>query len=118
MLRRFYDGKEVILSDQLGSTGSGAFKVYTTLLIRPGALAFAFQRGMETMLSYIPLQNSDVLVQSLAYAAHVRGVKWSGTASSAQGGATDAELATATNWTKVATTKEIGIAALCANASA
>ena len=39
---------------------------------------------------------------------HVFGVKWSGTASSAAG-PTDAELATATNWTKVATdNKEIG----------
>lgn len=118
LLRRFYDGKEVVLSDQMGSTGSGSYKIYPTLLIRPGALAFTLQRGMETMLSYIPLQNSDVLVQSLAYAAHVRGVKWSGSASSAQGGPTDAELATATNWTSVAANvKEIGIAGLYANAS-
>lgn len=117
LLRRFYDGKEVILSDQMGSTGSGSYKIYPALLIRAGALAFAFQRNLETILSFVPLQNSDVMIQALAYAAHVRGVKWTGSASSAQGGATDAELATATNWSKVAANKEIGIVGLFANAS-
>ena len=37
--------------------------------------------------------------ESVAYAPHCFGVKWSGTASSGAG-PTDAELATATNWTK------------------
>lgn len=114
----YFDGSLVLLNNLIPTSGSGDFVVYTALLIRPGALALAFQREIESRMGFEALRNSDVLVQSAAYAAHVYGVKWTGTPADPNVGPTDAEYGTAANWTKVAPDKEIGLAAYQTNASA
>lgn len=114
MRARFYDGKRVIISDQV-PTYTATSKVYRTILCKPGTFALGFQKDLETRPFFDGTKNSDVIVQSAAYAAHLPGVKWTGTAGSIAG-PTDAELATATNWSKVATNdKEIGLAILESN---
>jgi hypothetical protein len=114
---RFYDGKLVIVWDQIASTGSGSFKKYTSILVRRGALGIGFQKDVNTRVYYNGSKNQDWIIQPAAFASHLHGVKWVGTAAS-PAGPTNAELATATNWTKVATNnKEIGLVAFVANAS-
>lgn len=111
---RFYDGKRVIVSDQV-ATRTATSKVYRSILCRPGAFAVGFQKDVETRAAFDFSKNADVIVQSAAYAVHIPGVKWGGTPAS-NAGPTDAELATAASWTKVATNdKEIGIAILESN---
>ena len=113
-----FAGWQVFLSDRVPTSGSSPYKIYSTFLFKPGALGLMWQQNVVTRTQYDAYKNADIITQSVAYAPHVFGVKWSGTASSAAG-PTDAELATATNWTKVATNdKEIGVLCLTTNASA
>ena len=113
----FYDGLQVFLTNQLPTSGSGSYIKYLTLLVRPGAFAFGMQREMQTYYQFNAYSVQEILTTTLDYCAHVRGVKWVGTASDGKAGATDTELATATNWTKVGAQREIGVAALLSNAS-
>lgn len=113
-----FAGWNVFISDRVPTTGSSTYKSYSSFLFKPGALGLMWQMNVNTRTQYDAYKNTDIITQSVAYAPHAFGVKWSGTASSAAG-PTDAELATATNWTKVATNdKEIGVLCLTTNASA
>ncbi len=115
----YFDGKRVLITDEYPVDSSGANPIYTSFLVRPGALAFAMQQDIETFLSYLPLRNSDVLVQPVAYAAHVLGVAWNGSTvpSSVQAGPSDADLATPGSWTKADVDKNIGVIAVQTNAT-
>ena len=112
---KYYDGKVVILWDRIARTGSAGFYKYTSLLVRRGAFGLGFQSDVNTRYFYDGTKNTDTINQPAAFAPHCFGVKWIGTASSAAG-PTNAELATAGNWSKVATNdKEIGLVAYVAN---
>lgn len=114
---RFYDGKLVIIWDQIAVSGSNEFKKYTSVLVRRGAFGVGFQKDVTTRYFYNGSKNQDWIIQPAAFAPHIHGVKWKGTPASAAG-PTDAELATATNWEKVATNnKEIGFVGFVSNAS-
>lgn len=109
-----YNGMAVYLDDQFGTTGSDPFKLYHTFLVRPGAMFFAMQRTMGIGTQYEAVYPRELITTTLDYVAHVRGVKW-GVATT---NPADSALATATNWTKVATNdKEIGVVALVSNAT-
>lgn len=114
----YFDGKRVVLSDQFAATAD-TNPIHSTFLVRPGAIAFAIQKAMETKLSYLALKNSDVIVQPLAYGAHVLGCKWNGsvTPSSTQAGPTNTNLEDPTAWTKVDDAKNIGIIQIKTNAT-
>ncbi len=113
-----YYGWNVYLSDRVPTSGSSTYKKYWSFLVRPGAFGVMWQKDIQTNGAYLPRENAYVFTQWGAYAPHVFGCKWGGTPASADGGPTDAELATAGNWTKVATNdKEIGVVALTTNAT-
>lgn len=109
----FYNGMAVFIDDTFTVTGSDPFKVYTTFLVRAGALFFSVQRQMTIDYEMQALYPREILTTTLDYAAHIRGVKWGVTTTNP----TDAALATASNWTKVASNKEIGIVAFRSNAN-
>lgn len=112
---KYYDGKIVILWDRIARTGSAGFYKYTSLLVKRGAFGLGFQSDVETIPYYDGTRHVTGINQPCAFAPHVYGVKWIGTASSAAG-PTNTELATAGNWSKVATNdKEIGVVAYVSN---
>lgn len=92
----YYGDARVIVSDTLGmDAGSG---VYNTLLVAPGAFLYAD----NTVPSHVLEMNrvigfADEVASSRRYVMHPRGAKWQGTPAGAT--ATNAELATAGNWT-------------------
>lgn len=103
-----YNGKTLIVDDNLAYDSST--KVAEIYLFGAGAVALndvpsknPFEAGRD------PLRNGgeDFVVSRHAGIAHIRGFKWSGSASGAT--PTNTELETATNWTKVYDVKDIRV---------
>lgn len=106
-----YDGKAIVMDDNLGY--NPASKVAELYLFGAGAVALnecpsknPFEAGRD------PLKNGgeDYVVSRHAGIAHVRGMKWVGTPAGAS--PTNAELATAANWSKVYEDKDIRVVKL------
>ena len=106
-----YNGKSIVMDDNLGYDPST--KVAEIYLFGAGAVALndcpsknPFEAGRD------PLKNGceDYVVSRHAGSAHVRGIKWTGTPAGAS--PTNAELATAANWTKVYDDKDIRVVKL------
>lgn len=113
-----YYGYNVYVSDRVPTSGSSTFKKYWSFLVRPNAFGLMWQKEIQTLSSYSAEKNALTITQWGAYAPHLFGVKWTGTPASADGGPTDAELATGTNWAKIANdNKEIGVVAFTSNAT-
>lgn len=110
----FYDGLRVVLSDNVPTSGSGTFKKYTTILLRPGALYLAVQQAMKEIVEINATIPEVRITQTCHFACVAHGIKWNvPTANPA-----NTDLATATNWAKASSVdKEIGIVALETNAS-
>lgn len=105
----FYMGKRVVVSDRLAAVSS----VYPVYFFGPGAVGFATGTPKVPSETYRePLSDGgrEALIQRQLFAMHPRGIKFSG--SPAGETATDAELATASNWSRVWTAKNIRIAVL------
>ena len=121
--RKLYMGREVLVDDNVTKTATsdaGGYK-YDTFLFGKNAVALT-QLPMvdgypEIQLWHNPLQGGGAGNTSLLFRKyfimHPRGVQWSGTASGIS--PTDAELATTSNWTQVALTKNIRIARIRTN---
>jgi len=108
-----YAGIPVVLSDNVFTSGSGTYKLYHTYLIRPDALYVGIQRDINTVVGTDATVPRDIIAQEFDFVAMVRGNKWN----SVTANPTDAELATATNYTKTApANKLIGVTCLCSNA--
>lgn len=105
-----YQGKRVIVNDNLPKTSAG---VYTSYLF--GAGAFGYAEGTPKMpveTDRNSLSGYDVLINRRHLALHLRGVKWVGTANistgdGSSGHPTRAELATAANYSRVYDNKQI-----------
>lgn len=105
-----YQGKRVIVNDNLPKTSAG---VYTSYLF--GAGAFGYAEGTPKMpveTDRNSLSGYDVLINRRHIALHLRGVKWVGTANistgdGSSGHPTRAELATAANYSRVYDNKQI-----------
>lgn len=105
-----YQGKRVIVSDNLPRTSAG---VYTSYLF--GAGAFAYAEGTPKMpveFDRNSLAGYDVMINRRHIALHLRGVKWIGSANistgdNSSGHPTRAELATAANYQRVYENKQI-----------
>lgn len=105
-------------SEQVSVTGSGAYKIYTTYILRPNALRLGMQGPMSIRTQYSAAYNRDEVTEALGFLVHTNGVTYSGAVSDAEGGVTNTELATATNYaTAYANAKEVGVVALRTNAS-
>lgn len=111
----FYGRMRVIVSDLWAPT-SDTNPLYSTLLVKPGAITLMFQQALKVGMQFNASTNRDELVESYAYIPHVNGTTWGGTAASAAG-PTDAEWATAGNWSKPSgvNDKEIGVYQLLSN---
>lgn len=102
-----YLGYRVIVDDGLPVAGN----VYTTYLFAPGVIG----RGEGTPDSLTStefdrdsLMSTDYLINRRAFVLHLQGTKFLGAAVAGET-PTNAELATATNWTRVADVKQMGI---------
>lgn len=117
-----YLGYPVVVDDTLpvrvGSGGTLHGHVYTTLLVKAGAVRFGYSAPKNaTEVFRAPLagngSGADQLFQRDSFAYHVTGFSFTGSA--AGDTPTDAELATGTNWTQVLTAKQTGIVAMVHN---
>lgn len=107
-----YQGKRVIIDDGC-PVSSG---VYTTYLFGEGALAL----GNGNPEGFVPVEvdrdkkkgsGVDYLINRKTYILHPRGIKFTGTAMENSEGPSRAELATATNWSRVYEAKQIRMVA-------
>jgi len=109
-----FQGRRVIITDQMPTrAGSTDGVVYTSVLYGPGVFGFGNQRLNEPLsggfgtkgveLSRVSLAHDDVLINRRRWIKHPRGFQWNDTTggATADGGATDAQLATAARWTPI-----------------
>ena len=100
-----YMGLRVIVSDDVETTGSGATTEYGTYFFTEGAVASGEQAGTQIETDRDILSKSNALSVDLHYVYHPVGAKWGVTTTNP----TRAQLATASNWSKVYETKNIGM---------
>lgn len=109
----FYDGKRVVISDQVPTTSTGAFEKYTSIMLRPGALFVAVQQAMREIIEINATVPEVRIAQTLHFATGATGMKYVGAANPANTVVDDAG-----SWQKAtAVDKEIGIVALVTNAN-
>ena len=125
MLRSF-QGRRVVVDDSLPSrAGTTDGTVYTTYLFGQGAFAKGsatldsnpLQGGFGTEgveIARVALDSDTVLINRRRYILHPRGVKFT-SASVAGDSPTNAELETASNWTRVWEVKNVRIVAVTHN---
>jgi hypothetical protein len=125
MLRTF-QGRRVVVDDNLPTrAGSTDGTVYTTYLFGQGAFAKGsakldsapLQGGFGTEgveMARVPLDSDTVLINRRRYVLHPRGVKFNSAAVAADS-PTNAELETASNWTRVYENKNVRIVAVTHN---
>lgn len=104
-------GLNIILNNRLNKVGD----VYDTLLFRPGAVMIGYQKDMNIESYREPrlAGGTDVSQYTLYFSPHVLNTSFTGTVPTALTGASDANLALATNWSSVAADpSEIGVVAI------
>ena len=110
-----YLGYRLIVDDSLPvvPAGSGNPAKYTSYLFADGVIG----RGngtpaalTQTEMDRDSLASTDYLINRRAFVLHPQGMKWIGTP--AKETASNVELATGTNWTRVADIKQMGIVKL------
>jgi hypothetical protein len=100
-----YLGCRVIVSDDVETSGSGASTEYATYVFSPGSVASGEQANLDIETDRDVLAKSDALALDAHYLYHPVGAKWSVTTANP----TRAQLETASNWSKVFETKNVGI---------
>ena len=110
-----YMGYQLLADDTVPTSGSSTYKKYWSFVLGQGALSFAIQRAMQVMTELQASYPREILTSTLDFVPHVRGVKWNVTDINP----TNATLATANKWLKVAPDdKLIRATALVTNAAA
>lgn len=106
---RTYRGIPIFVSDALARAGGTNGYVYGTYLIAPGAIAIGEKPQQGDSIDVASLQydsdkdkNNEMIYDRTRFLLHVLGTKWVGTPSGQS--ATNAELATNTNWNLVIST--------------
>lgn len=108
-----YQGKRVFVDDSLPVTAG----VYTTYLFGPGAIGYAEGTPQDLALEFDrnSLGGYDVMIMRRLMVLHPRGIKYTGAKISggdaSSGRPTNADLATAANWTRVYDPKNIRVVA-------
>jgi hypothetical protein len=100
-----YLGMRVIVSDDVNTVGSGASTEYAVYMFSQGSVGSGEQAGIQTETDRDILAKSSALSLDLHYVYHPVGAKWNVTDSNPN----RTQLATASNWSKVYETKNIGI---------
>ena len=106
---KYYNGKRVIVSDNVPTATSASHTVYSSYLVGLGVFALGIQKGQEVSSGKLLASGINELLYEMSFGTGCVGLNWTGSPSSADSGATAAEIATATNWTKVGATKEVRI---------
>jgi hypothetical protein len=110
---RSFQGRRVVIDDTCPKVSGTNSPAYTTYLFGPGALGLgngAMDANEAVEVGREILASDDILVNRKRFILHPRGVKWQGTPAGAS--PTDAEFATAANWAKVYSDKNIRIVAV------
>lgn len=103
-----FQGKRVIVDDALTPDGSAN---YTTYLFGAGAIGLGNGSApVPTETDRDSLAGDDILINRQHFVLHPRGVRWNN-ASVAGSSPTNAETATAANWTRVYDNKNVRIVA-------
>lgn len=110
-----YLGYRVVCDDSAPVDTSGSTPVYTTYLLAKGAI----QRGIGTPVSLTSVEtdrisdmSTDVLFNRQAKVLHPKGISWIGAANITKPTPENTDLATGTNWSRVADIKKIGMVKL------
>lgn len=108
------DGMIYLQDDDVPTSGSGTYKKYTSIMLRPGALWLALQQQMREIVEIDAKVPETVITQTMHFACAIQGIKFVHTSAAL----TNAQLATASYWQKSAPVdKQIGVVALETNAS-
>jgi hypothetical protein len=104
----FLQGKRVIVTDQLPTSGSGTDMIFDTYLF--GAGAFGYANGNGSRVTKVStdedkLADEEYLINRRHFVLHPRGVRFIGTTTAA--GPTDAELQDGTSWERVYDPKNV-----------
>lgn len=108
-----YLGRRIIEDDELPVEGTGADRIFTTILFGQGAVCFkpgTVKKPLETDRD--SLGSKDILISRRAFVIHIRGIKW--TLSVCANGTTpsDTELVDVASWQPVYDHKKIRLAIL------
>ena len=105
-----FGSKAVIVSDDAPRTGSPGSYKYGVYIFKPGALGQAFQNPLRTEgdRDILTGGGEDIVKVQWDKCIHPLGASWTGTVP--EGGPSAADLATASNWSKVFDKKNIGVA--------
>jgi len=87
----------LFLNDRVYNTGG----VYDTIVAGPGSvyMGWQVQNSIEAWRDPLLAGGTDLIKYVVAYSMHIPGASYTATAPAGIGGATDANLYTATNWT-------------------
>ena len=99
-------GLNVLVSDDVTKTGSGATTEYAAYFFQPGAVGSGEMQALDVEQDRDILAKSDAISYDAHYCYHPVGCKWAVTTTNP----TRAQLETVGNWSKVYETKNIGIA--------
>ena len=101
-----YCGLNVIVSDDVTTTGSGASTEYAVYFFQPGAVGSGEQSALDIESDRDILAKSDAVSYDAHYCYHPGGAKWAVTTTNP----TVAQLQTVSNWSKVYQDKNLGVA--------
>lgn len=112
-----YLGFTLLVDDKAPKrAGTTSGTVYTSYVVRPGSIVLGSSTSSDAVeLHRNPLAGNSGGIDSLivrdTFAYHVNGYAWAGTSAIPS----DTALGTASNWSKVFTDKQVGVAALVHN---
>ncbi len=99
-------GLNVIVSDDVTKTGSGASTEYAAYFFQPASIGSGEQAALDIEQDRDILAKSDAISYDAHYCYHVAGTKYAVTTVNP----TVSQLATASNWSKVFENKNLGVA--------
>ena len=104
----FLQGKRVIVTDQLPTSGSGADMIFDTYLFGAGALGYANGTGTRVTKAAVAqdeLADEEYIINRRHFVLHPRGVRFVGTTTAA--GPDDTTLADGASWSRVYEPKNV-----------
>lgn len=104
----FLQGKRVIVTDQLTTSGSGADMIFDTYMFGEGAFGYANGNGTRVTKAAVAedeLADEEYIINRRHFVLHPRGVRFIGTTTAA--GPTDADLILGTSWQRVYENKNV-----------
>ena len=104
----FLQGKRVIVTDQLPTSGSGTDMIFDTYLFGQGALGYANGNGTRVTKAAVALDelaDEEYIINRRHFVLHPRGVRFIGTTTAA--GPDDATLQAGASWDRVYENKNV-----------